>query len=239
MLSGAGNAAELRRYGITTVSNLPGVGENLQDHPFITAFAAETKAPMAAASRAESQLFFRSTKEASTPDIHALLGAAVVGVPQIKPNEAFSIRLGLVRTQSRGRIKITSADINAPLLIDPNYLSAGADLTALCAAVEHCRAIGSASGLSEWRKQEIGEIPSGKAGVSEYVARNIGSYWHPVGTCAMGVHEGAVVDPSLRVHGVENLRVADASIMPTITSGNTNAPTIMIAERAAQMLRGS
>src|SRR5271166_11661 len=130
MLSGAGNAEELRRYGITTVSNLPGVGENLQDHPFITAFAAETKAPMAAASRAESQLFFRSTKEASTPDIHALLGAAVVGIPQIKPNEAFSIRLGLLRPQSRGRIKITSADINAPLLIDPNYLSAGADLTA-------------------------------------------------------------------------------------------------------------
>jgi choline dehydrogenase-like flavoprotein len=71
MLSGAGNAEELRRHGITTVSNLPGVGENLQDHPFITAFVAETKAPMAAASRAESQLFFRSTKAASTPDIHA------------------------------------------------------------------------------------------------------------------------------------------------------------------------
>ena len=239
MLSGVGNAEELRRYGIATVSNLTGVGENLQDHPFITAFVAETKAPMAAASRAESQLFFRSTKEASTPDIHALLGAAVVGVPQIKPNEAFSIRLGLVRPQSRGRIKITSADINAPLLIDPNYLSAGVDLTALCAAVEHGRAIGLRAGLFEWRKQEIGEIPSGKAGVSEYVARNISSYWHPVGTCAMGVHEEAVVDPSLRVHGVENLRVADASIMPAITSGNTNAPTIMIAERAAQMLRRS
>jgi choline dehydrogenase len=239
MLSGAGNAEELRRYGITTVSNLPGVGENLQDHPFITAFAAETKAPMTAASRAESQLFFRSTKEASTPNIHALLGAAVVGIPQIKPNEAFSIRLGLVRPQSRGRIKITSADINAPLLIDPNYLSAGADLTALCAAVEHCRAIGLTAGLSEWRKQEIGEISSGKAGVREYVARNIGSYWHPVGTCAMGVHEDAVVDPALRVYGVDNLCVADASIMPAITSGNTNAPTIMIAERAAQMLRGS
>jgi choline dehydrogenase len=149
------------------------------------------------------------------------------------------MRLGLVRPQSSGRIKITSADINAPLLIDPTYLSAGADLTALCAAVEHCRAIGLTAGLCEWRKQEIGEIPSGKAGVSEYVVRNIGSYWHSVGTCAIGVHEDAVVDPSLHVHGVENLRVADASIMPAITSGNTNAPTLMIAERAAQMLMGS
>ncbi|WP_375143994.1 GMC oxidoreductase [Bradyrhizobium sp. Ash2021] len=103
----------------------------------------------------------------------------MVGVPQIKPNEAFSIGLGLLRTQSRGRIKITCADINAPLLIDPNYLSAGADLTALCAAVEHCRAIGLTAGLSEWRKRETGEIPSGKAGVSEYVARNILRHGRP------------------------------------------------------------
>ena len=152
---------------------------------------------------------------------------------------AFSIRLALLRPQSRGRIKITSVDPSAPLLIDPNYLSAAADLTRLCAAVEHSRAIGSAAGLSEWRKREITRIPRGKSELNEFVARNIGSYWHPVGTCAMGVHEEAVVDPSLRVYGTTDLRVADASIMPTITTGNTNAPTIVIAERAAEMITGT
>src|SRR5262249_49503779 len=149
------------------------------------------------------------------------------GTTEVKPNEGFSIRLGLLRPQSRGRIKITSADPKAPLLIDPDYLSAEVDLRALCAAVEHSRAIGTAAGLSEWRKREIARIPSGKIELAEFVAQNVGSYWHPVGTCAMGIHQGDVVDPSLRVYGTTNLRVADASIMPTITSGNTNAPTIV------------
>jgi choline dehydrogenase len=218
------------------VSNLPGVGENLQDHPFIVGFVAETKTPMAPGSRAGSHLFFRSMKESYSPDTHALLATSAVGTTEVKPNEGFSIRVALLRPQSRGRIKITSADPDAALLIDPNYLSAAVDRTTLCEAVEHSRAIGSAAGLSEWRKREIPRIPRGEGELNEFVARNIGSYWHPVGTCAMGVHAEAVVDPSLCVYGTTNLRVADASIMPTITSGNTNAPTIVIAERAAQML---
>jgi choline dehydrogenase len=239
MLSGVGKAEELRRYGIPVVSNLTGVGENLQDHCFVVGFVGETKAPMTPGSRGGSHLFFRSMQEAYSPDIHALFATAAVGATGVKPNKAFSIRLGLLRPRSRGRIRITSADPNAPLLIDPNYLSATADLTALCTAVEHSRAIGSAAGLSEWRKREIVRIPGGKSELSEFVARNIESYWHPVGTCAMGVDEKAVVDPSLSVYGTTNLRVADASIMPTITSGNTNAPTIVIAERAAQMILGA
>ena len=235
MLSGVGNAEQLHRYGITVVSDLPGVGENLQDHCFMVGFVGETKAPMVP-SRAGSHLFFRSTREAPSPDIQALLSTSALGIADVKPNEAFSIRLALVRPRSRGRIQITSTDPNAPLLIDPGYLSAEADLTALCAAVEHSRAIGSAAGLSEWRKREIARIPRGKIELAEFVAQNVGTYWHPVGTCAMGIHQEAVVDPSLRVYGTTNLRVADASIMPTITSGNTNAPTIVIAERAAQMI---
>jgi choline dehydrogenase len=235
MLSGIGNAKELRRYGISVVSDLSGVGKNLQDHCFLVGFAAETKAPIPG-TRAGSHLFFRSIKEAYGPDLHAVLGTAAVGTMDVRPNEGFSIRLGLLRPQSRGRIRITSADLNAPLLVDPNYLSAGADVTSLCAAVEHSRAIGSAAGLSEWRKREIPRTPSGKSELKEFIARNLESYWHPVGTCAMGVHQEAVVDPSLCVYGTRNLRVADASVMPAITSGNTNAPTIVIAERAAQMI---
>jgi choline dehydrogenase len=236
MLSGVGNADELRRHDIDVVSHLPGVGENLQDHCFIVGFVAETKAPLPPGSRAGAQLFFRSAQEGYGPDIQALLATAVVGTTEVKPNEGFSIRAALVRPQSRGRIKITSADPEAPLLIDPGYLSAAADVSTLCTAVEHCRAIGAAPGLSEWRKREIATVPRGKSALQDFVARNVGSYWHPVGTCAMGSHAEAVVDPSLSVHGTTNLRVADASTMPTITSGNTNAPTIVIAERAAQMI---
>jgi choline dehydrogenase-like flavoprotein len=92
------------------------------------------------------------------------------------------------------------------------------------------------SELRRWRKREIARIPSGKTELADFVAENVGSYWHPVGTCAMGVQPEAVVNPSLCVNGTTNLRVADASVMPTITSGNTNAPTIVIAERAAQMM---
>ena len=170
--------------------------------------------------------------------LHALLATAAVGVADAKPNQAYSIRLGLLRAQSRGRIALRSADPSASPLIDPNYLSATADVEALCAAVEHSRAIGWAAGLSEWRQREIARIPRDKSELNEFVARNVGSYWHPVGTCAMGVLPEAVVDPSLRVHGTTNLRVADASIMPAITTGNTNAPTIVIAEQAARMMAG-
>ena len=236
MLSGVGRAEELRRHDIRVVSNLPGVGENLQDHCFITGFIGETKSPMAPGSRAGCHLFFRTTKGAFGPDIQALLATSAVGTTEIKPNEGFSIRVALVRPQSRGRITITSADPNAPLLINPNYLAAASDLSRLGEAVEHSRAIGSAAGLSPWRKREIRAIPAGSSELKEFVARNVGSYWHPVGTCAMGVHEEAVVDPLLHVYGTTKLRVADASIMPNITSGNTNAPTIVIAERAAKMI---
>src|SRR5262249_29791122 len=109
----------------------------------------------------------------------------------------------------------------------------------LCTAVEHARALGSAAGLAAWRKREIGSMPGGTSAQRAFVAQNIGSYWHPVGTCAMGVQAEAGVDPSLCVYGTTSLRVADASIMPTIPSGNTNAPTIVIAERAAHMIRGA
>jgi choline dehydrogenase-like flavoprotein len=238
MLSGIGNAQELRSHGINVVSDLPGVGENLQDHCFMVGFVAETRQALAPGSRAGSHLFFRSQQAAYSPDLHAVLATSAVGTGEVEPNKGFSIRLGLLRPKSRGRIKITSADAEAPLLIDPRYLSTEADVTRLCAAVEHSREIGSAAGLSEWRKREIPRIPRCKRDLTDFVVGNVGSYWHPVGTCAMGEHEEAVVDPSLRVYGTTNLRVADASIMPTIPSGNTNAPTIAIAELAAQMIVG-
>src|SRR5262249_16351769 len=236
MVSGIGEADRLRRHGIDVVSNLPAVGQNLQDHCFTVGFVGETKAPLPSGTRAGTQVFFRSDPDTYSPDIQALLATSAVGTDEVRPDQGYSIRAALLRPQSRGSIAITSADPDAPLLIDPKYFSAAADLTTLCAAVEHCRAIGSSAGTANWRKREIGTALRMKGTVREFVSRNVGSYWHPVGTCAMGVHAEAVVDPSLCVYGTTHLRVADASVMPTITSGNTNAPTIVIAERAAQIM---
>src|SRR5262245_1289166 len=236
MVSGIGEADRLRRHGIGVVSHLPGVGENLQDHCFIAGFVAETKAPLPSGTRAGTQVFFRRDFDAYSPDVQALLATSAVGTNEVRPDQGYSIRAALLRPQSRGSITITSADPDAALRIDPNYFSAAADLTKLCAAVEHCRAIGSSAGLADWRNREIGTTVRMKGTVRDFVSRNAGSYWHPVGTCAMGIHAEAVVDTSLCVYGTTHLRVADASVMPTITSGNTNAPTIVIAERAAQMM---
>ncbi|HUC17043.1 MAG TPA: GMC oxidoreductase [Acetobacteraceae bacterium] len=93
--------------------------------------------------------------------------------------------------------------------------------------------------MSEWHKREITRIPTERRALREFIARNVESYWHPAGTCAMSVHDRAVVDPALHVYGVSSLRVAGASIMPAIISGNTNAPTIALAEWAARMISGA
>ena len=160
-----------------------------------------------------------------------------MGTAEVKPNEAFSIRLGLVRPQSRGRIRINVCRSKRTNSCRPELPFCGGRSLGTIGALEHSRALGAAKGLSEWRRREVPRIPNGKNELNDFIARNLDSYWHPVGTCAMGLQEQAVVDPFLRVHGTENLRVVDASIMPTITSGNTNAPTVVIAERAAQLIK--
>ena len=101
---------------------------------------------------------------------------------------------------------------------------------------ERARDIGMAGGFAPIRKRDTGQLPRGREAIADYVRRNFQTYWHPVGTCAMGLNARAVVNPQLQVRGVERLRIADASVMPTITTGNTNAPAIMIGERAARMI---
>jgi choline dehydrogenase len=236
MVSGIGAAEELRRLGIKQVVNLPGVGENLQDHLMVDAFVAETREKIPPGFRFDGHMFYRTSANAYVPDMQVLFIPAALGTAQLKRNEGFTLRAGLVRPQSRGRIRLTSQQPGSRLLIDPVYLGARADLDALVAAVAHCREIGMAEGLSAYRKRDIGFAPAGKAAIADFVKRNVDSYWHPVGTCAMGIHERAVVNPQLQVYGVSGLRVADASIMPTITSANTNAPTIVIGEKAARMI---
>jgi choline dehydrogenase len=154
------------------------------------------------------------------------------------PPNAFTLLGGMVRPQSRGSIRLSGPSAADPLLIDPQILSAEADLVTLEASLAQVREMGAAPALRDWGARELypGPHVSDAAGARDYVRRTAISYHHQVGTCRMGVDADAVVDPRLRVHGLEGLRVADASVMPAVTSGNTNAPSLMIGERAADFI---
>jgi choline dehydrogenase len=154
------------------------------------------------------------------------------------PEDAYTLLGGLVRVESRGELRLVSADPEVKPSLDPGCLSCEADLDALTASVALVREIARQPALAEWTAEELYPGPSVRTGAElrDYVRRTVVSYHHQVGTCRMGSDDRAVVDPELRVHGVDGLRVADASVMPFITSGNTNAPTLMIGEKAADLL---
>jgi len=156
------------------------------------------------------------------------------------PPDGFTLMAGMIRPKSRGRVTLASADADDPPLIDPAYLAEEADIGALAWSLEQVREISQADALSDWLGEELYPGPgvSSREDVHRYVRDTAITYHHHVGTCRMGVDERAVVDPQLRVRGVERLRVADASVMPTVTGGNTHAPTTMIGERAADLVLG-
>jgi choline dehydrogenase len=233
MRSGVGRAAELERLGLKVVADLPGVGENLHDHCLVGVFAAE------AATATESvgaHLYARTSDRISAPDHEVIISALATGLPDVPVERGFTLHTALVRPQSRGRISLASTDWDAPLLIDPGYFSEPGDLTTLCAAVEKCVELAASPALLNQRSGSVCEPPSGKAELREFVKNRMATYWHPVGTCSMGIDAHSVVDPALCVHGIANLRVADSSVIPRITTGNTLAPTLVIADRAASLM---
>ena len=264
-LSGVGPADLLRRRAVEPVHDLPGVGENLQDHlqlrsiykctrptlnnevnnPFRKALIAveyllRRSGPM---SMGASQVyaFARTRPELDTPDIQFHFQALSADKPGdgLHRFAAFTASVCQLRPQSRGRIRIKHCDPYAYPAIEANYLAAARDREAAVAGLRMTRAIAATRAMQPFVKEEL--LPGPKAHTDEELleaARAIAqTIYHPVGTCAMGPGPGAVVDERLRVHGIGGLRVVDASVMPVITSGNTNAPTIMIAEKAADMIR--
>ncbi len=243
MLSGIGPAAELARHGIERRVDLPGVGANLHDHllaPVLLASPRPIPGVLPGLSQHHAHLFWRSRPGLPVPDTQPLCfhfpmydDAWMAGPP-----EAYTLHGGLIRTLSRGTLRLRSADPTAPALMDPRALSAAGDVDALTGSVALCREIGRQPALAEWTARELYPGPEVRtdAELRAYVRRVAISYHHQVGTCRMGSDEQAVVDPQLRVYGVEGLRVADASIMPAVTTGNTNAPSMMIGARAAAMI---
>jgi choline dehydrogenase len=262
MLSGIGPADHLREVGVDVVHDLPGVGGALQDHPLVPMVynvrsgaslrLAESPLNLAkwkAAGRgpltsnlAEAGLFTRSSPELSEPDLqYHFLPVKFWKQAEIDPDvEAFSTLVVLVRVHSRGSVRLRSADPSWAPAIDAGYLTDERDLDALVSGVEKAREIAGAGPLAsvladEWSP---GGTVQGRDGLRATVRDTLESLYHPVGSCRMGTDEQSVVDSEMRVRGIEGLRVVDASVMPTLVRGNTNAPTIMIAERAADLILG-
>ncbi|MFD7506092.1 GMC family oxidoreductase [Streptomyces sp. NPDC059850] len=240
LLSGIGPAAHLRDVGVEVAVDLPGVGENLHDHPLVSnVYEATRPLPPGTANLLESQLFASTDPRRPGPDLQPLFLHLVYPAESYEmPEHGYTLAAGIVRPLSRGTLRLASADPEAAPLLDPNILAERYDMEAMVDAVEICREIGAHTAFDDWRKAEAAPGPEARTreDLREFVRRAVGTYHHQVGTCKMGQDSLAVVDPELRVYGVAGLRVADASIMPSISSGNTNAPSIMIGEKAADLL---
>lgn len=241
--SGVGDAGQLTALGIPVTANLPGTGRNLQDH-WLVPVIASTDLPAGLPKglpTAQSHLFWRSEPGRAVPDIQPLHFGVPLYEPWMEgPSDGITIMVGLDRPASRGLLRLAAAD--GPLLIDPRVLSRQADVEALAAGVRLCREIIAMPSLSgEWGARELypGSLASSADGLDAYIRETVVTYHHQCGTCKMGDDDEAVVDRELRVRGVCGLRVADASVMPAIPTGNTSAPVVMIAERAAELISSS
>jgi choline dehydrogenase len=264
-LSGVGPAALLTAFGIPIVHELAGVGENLQDHlqarvifectrPITTnddlrswwrtlkiglEYAFMRGGPMAVGIN-QGGIFARVEPQAATPDVQfhiATLSSDMAGSPT-HPFSGFTLSVCQLRPESRGFVRINSADPLAAPAMQPNYLSTAHDRQMLVAGIRLARRLAATKALSPYveREHRPGPAATSDADLLEFAKSTGGTIFHPSGTCKMGRDSHAVVDPKLRVHGLEDLRVVDCSVMPTLVSGNTNVPVIMIAEKAADLI---
>src|SRR5699024_9970482 len=231
--SGVGPSADLREVGIEVVHDLAEVGKNLQDH-WLSPVMFTTNAqpvPTGEVAPAEVHLFWKSRPDLPVADTQPLFFSVPMyaqdSAPNIQsgPDNGFTLQGGLVRPQSRGEVRLSGPNPEDPLLIDPNVLSEQQDVDALVASVKQCREIGRAEALAGWEPKEIFPGPDvADEDLEDYVRGSVVTYHHQVGTCRMGQDESAVVDPvTFRVHGLDGVRIADASVMPLIPTGNTNA----------------
>ena len=263
-LSGVGPAEHLKAKGIDVIHSLEGVGANLSDH-YGARLAVRLKNARSVNETARmprlawevakwltvgtgvlttgvttAMVFSRSREGLSSPDIQLLFSPTSFdrnryGALEREPGA--SITVSLARPKSRGTILIRSADPDEPPAISPNYLSDPDDLAVLMAGFSQARSIFGTGPIADYILAETLPEPQVEGGRLEQYIRESGvTIYHPAGTCRMGTDSGAVVDPRLRVQGIEGLRVIDASIMPVVTSGNTNAPTMMIGEKGAAMI---
>jgi len=266
MVSGVGEAAHLREHGVEVVHDLKGVGQNYRDHVAVTVkqacsqpislfnffnplvaakgvaeFVLFKRGPLANAST-EAVAYLSTMPGSQEPDIKIHLAMALyeaMGRTIIRQHGFFA-HIDLLRPQSVGEIRLASADPSTPPLIDPNILATDYDMELGRSAIRAVRKIFAQPGFDDLRGPELAPGPDAQddAALDAYLRATATADIHTTGTCRMGHDPLAVVDPTLRVHGVESLRVVDASVMPRVPGGNTNVPTMMIAEKAADMILG-
>jgi choline dehydrogenase len=265
LYSGVGDSAQLTEFGIRTVVHLPGVGMNLHDHPACPVrvrtestdtyglsvrtalrslwnglqYLAARTGPLAS-NVFESVAFLRTGAGLDRPDFQFVFQPANPPPPGswIPRGHGYGISPVLLYPHSRGSVRLSSADPEVAPLIDPRLLEHPEDVPRMVRAVRICRQVLQTPAFARYRGREYlpGDEVNSDAEIEAFIRSSAVTVHHPVGTCRMGVGEDAVVDPALRVRGVEALRVADASIFPSIIGGNTNAPTVMVAERAADLI---
>jgi choline dehydrogenase len=257
--SGIGPADHLAAHGIPVVVDLPAVGGGLQDHPRVTAlwrvaggagsrwwaqlrWELLRRGPLAS-NGGEAGGFLRTRPDLPAPDLQLLVCPPPPLHPpgQPPPEPAVAVLVTAVAVGSRGRVRLGSADPDAPPLIDPGYLTDPSDLDVLVAGLQWARRIAAQPPFAGHARAELAPGPEVRRTeqLRAWVRGNLVTLHHPTSTCAMGGAETAVCDPSLRVRGVAGLRVADASVMPAVPRGNTHGPTVALAERAADLIRQS
>src|SRR4030088_3174551 len=242
MQSGIGSQAELQRLGIRVVQHLPGVGQNLQDHFFVGCIWEYPQPLVPGNSTGESTFFWKSDPGLDTPDLQTCQAAVPITIAETAarfnpPSNSWSMAAGVVRTKSRGLIRLTGPNPLDPVEIEANTLSHPDDLKAAIACVEICREIGNSAALQPFVKREVMPGNLKGAALEDFIRDATVTYWHQTCTAKMGRDTMSVVDSRLKVYGIENLRVADGSIMPRVTTGNTMAPCVIIGERASEMIR--
>src|SRR5262249_33773888 len=261
MLFGVGSASHLRSFDIPVVCDLPGVGMNLQDHPCtgvhfqcmkpvslahagslfnLMRYLCMKKGPLTS-NVAESGAFLRTSSQPQIPDLqyHFGVGYFVDHGFRKFDGDAFAVGATLLHAYSRGEIRLRSSNpLDAPS-IRANYFADSRDAQVMLEGLRLARTLVATKALDQYRGRELHHGPVAKYDESlhRHIVEFTETLYHPAGTCKMGHDAQAVVDSELRVHGVEGLRVVDASIMPTLVGGNTNAPTIMIAEKAADLIK--
>ncbi|HSP38452.1 MAG TPA: choline dehydrogenase [Frankiaceae bacterium] len=263
MLSGIGSADQLRAHGIDVLVDNPNVGAHLQDHPFVLmSWETSAKGTLAEAEKplslgrylltntgllssniGEGGGFFRSSDDLDAPDLQFHFAPAFFQEHGFATHTGPALSIGptLVAPASRGSVTLRSADPAAAARISTNVFDDPADLAALMVGVEKALEITKTSALRELVGTPLRpgpELGASRAELEAWVKKSVELVYHPTCTARMGDEASAVVDPELRVHGIDGLRVVDASVMPTVTRGNTNAPTIMIAEKAADLILG-